>query len=212
MLIPTGFNKLPSDESCYNGVVVMGAVVGQIASALAQLSNVKALGEAHYQVSHTLYGKNGYGSTVGGTISAEVLDVYKSDREYHFLYQSTPLSTRLAVLFKYSAYENASVTPYVKIRIRSTSGNSYSGTILDEGIQFDSGLHLQDDRESLEVRTAFTGCELIDAPTNTSFEPPRPLYVPSANRGELLNIEVLIASVALSSIHIYDIYEAEVTP
>jgi len=38
------------------------------------------------------------------------------------------------------------------------------------------------------------------------------LFVPSANRGELLNVQILLASVALSSVHIYDIYEAEVTP
>ena len=213
MLIPTGFAKLPNDESCYNGVVLMGGVVGQISSGLAQLSNVKSLGESHFQVNHSLWGQTGFGSSTGGNGGLFVLASYKSDREYNFLYQSTPLSTRLAIVFKYAAFENASIVPYVKIKLRSTAGNSYSGTVLDEGIEFESGVHIEDSyRQYVAAREAFTGCELIDAPTNLVYDPPRPLFVPSANRGELLNVQILLASVALSSVHIYDIYEAEVTP
>jgi len=211
MLIPSSMNRLPNVESCFNGQIVMGATVGQIASGLAQLSNVKALGEAHYQVSHSLYGFNGTGSDVGGLTQLEVLDIYKSDREYNFLYQSTPLSSRLAILFKYTAYSET-YTPTVKIKLRNTSGNSYSGTTLDEGVQFDDGVHLQSNRQSTEVRQSFTGCELIAAPSSLSYDPPRPLFVPTANRGELLNIQFNITAVALSSVHIYDIYEPEVSP
>jgi len=61
------------------------------------------------------------------------------------------------------------------------------------------------------LQMSFTGCELIDAPSSASFDFPRPLYVPSANRGELLNIQFNVTAVALSSVHIYDIYEPEVT-
>jgi len=210
MLIPTSMNKLPNVESCFNGELVMGATVGQIASSLAQLSRVKCLDEAHYPVSHSLFAFSGAGSDIGGLTQLPVLDVYKSDREYNFPYQSSPLSTRLAVLFKYTSYSET-YTPNVKIKLRATGSNSFSGTILDNGIEFEDGIYLQSNRESLELQMSFTGCELIDAPSSASFDFPRPLYVPSANRGELLNIQFNVTAVALSSVHIYDIYEPEVT-
>ena len=50
MLIPSGFAKLPNKESCYNNQIVFGGTVGQLASSLAQLSNCKFLGEAHYHI------------------------------------------------------------------------------------------------------------------------------------------------------------------
>jgi len=211
MLIPTSFGKLPEPQGCYNGQIVMGTTLGQISSALAQLAHVKTLGEAHYQVSHSLYGSNGFASNIGGTIFTEVTDIYKLDREYNFLYQSTQLSTRLAVLFNYSAYSD-SLTPNVKIILRDTASNSYSGTILDNGVEFEIDLHLQTNRQDLDPRSAFTGCELIDAPVSSGYDFPRPLYVPLAKRGELLNIQFLTTAVALSSVHIYDVYEPEVTP
>jgi len=213
MLIPTSFNRLPSNEGCHNGQIVMGTTLGQISNGLAQVSNVKALGEAHYQVSHSLYGNNGFGSLIGGTNQVEVLSTYKVDREYNFLYQSTHLSNQLAVLIKYNAYdENTSLTPDLKIVLRDTASNSYSGTILDNGVRFQVGLHLQTNYQDLNARQIFTGCQQIDAPTSASYDFPRPLFVPSGNRGDLLNVQVLTTSVALISVHIYDIYIPEVTP
>jgi hypothetical protein len=127
MLIPTSFNRLPSDEGCHNGQIVMGTTLGQISNGLAQISNVKALAEAHYQVSHSIYGVSGFGSNVGGTTQVEVLSAYKLDREYNFLYQSTHLSNQLAIIIRYNAYDtNTSQTPDVKVRLRDTASNSYS--------------------------------------------------------------------------------------
>jgi len=57
-----------------------------------------------------------------------------------------------------------------------------------------------------------TGAELMAAPTNTSPEAPRPLFVPVANRGELLNISMEATQVIPLSVHIYDLFLAEVTP
>ena len=213
MLIPTSFNRLPSDEGCHNGQIVMGTTLGQISNGLAQISNVKALAEAHYQVSHSRYGINGFGSAIGGTTQVEVLNAYKSDREYNFLYQSTHLSHQLAIIIRYNAYDdNTSLTPDLKIRLRDTASNSYAGTLLDYGIRFQDGLHLQTNPDDLQSRQIFTGCQTIAAPSGSAYDFPRPLYVPSANRGELLNIQVLLTSVALISVHIYDIYQPEVTP
>jgi len=210
MLIPTSYQKLPNVESCHNGAVVMGGVVGQLASALAQLSNTKFLAEAHYQVSHSIYGRYGYGSSTGGISSVQPLSTYKS-KKYYFLYQSSSFSSHLAINLQYSA-NTLDDTPNLKVKLLPSTGSSYYNTPIDYGIEFTNNNQIESDLTGAEiVRTLFTGCELIEAPTNTTPDPPRPLYIPSGNRGELLIIEVELTAVALASIHIYDIYKAEVT-
>lgn len=212
MLIPTGFVKLPSVDGCYNGEVVMGGTVTQMASGLAQLTHCKFLGEAHYQVGHSTY-YEGYSATYKTGTRTSNSGVIKSNYksyEYSFLYQSTVRSERLALLITYAAQRDASI-PDIICKLRATGSNSYTGTILDNGIQF---INLSAHRNSTAPdEVAFTGCALIDAPTNASPTTlVRPLYVPSANRGELLNISVTVNDVAISGFHIYDVYEVEVTP
>ena len=211
MLIPTAFVKLPDESGCYNGEVVMGGTVSQMASALAQLSHCKFLGEAHYQVSHTTYGAwspiNGTGSRLH--VLAQVRSQYKG-YEYNFLYQSTAVSSKLAFLFSYAG-ERGADEPSVKVEARSTASNSYTGTVLDYGVEFTNleanGYNFSPDS------FAFSGTVLNYTPSNTTPDLIiRPLFIPSANRGELLNIKVTVQDVALSGVHIYDVYEVEVTP
>jgi hypothetical protein len=212
MLIPTSFIKLPSVNGCYNNNVVMGGTATQLAAGLAQLSHCKFLGEAHYQVGHSTY-YEGYSAIfkTGARLSNSgvIKSNYKS-YEYNFLYQSTARSVRLALLITYAAQRDTSIPDIICV-LRSTAGNTYTGTILDEGIQFLNLSAHQSQTAPDEV--AFTGCTLIDAPTNvTPTAVVRPLYVPSLNRGELLNINVTVNDVAISGVHIYDVFEVEVTP
>ena len=217
MLIPSAFRKLPNESGCHNGQLVMGGNVSQMASALAQLSHCKFLGEAHYQVSHSTYstewGSEQYGARLH--TATRVLKSY-SGYDYHFLYQSTALSERLAIVLVYGSDYLAS-TPSIIAELRATGSNSYSGTVLDHGIKWSAPNHL----ESVNVpfgdalppdSWAFSGTRKISTPSNTSPDSPRPLYVPSANRGDLLNIKITISSVSLTAVHIYDLYELEVTP
>lgn len=211
MLIPTGFIKLPSVDGCYNGEVVMGGTATQLANGLAQLSHCKFLGEAHYQVSHSTYG--GW-SGVYGTGSrlhnyGVIRSAYKG-YDYNFLYQSTALSERLAILISYAG-KTGSSNPDIQCQLRSTAGNSFTGTIIDQGIKF-TDLSTQGYSYAPD-EFIFSGTQLIGAPTNVS--PTvliRPLYVPPANRGQLLNISVTVNDVAISGFHIYDCFEVEVTP
>ena len=71
MLIPSAFRKLPNEKGCYNGQVVMGSNVAQMASALAQLSHCKFLGEAHYQISHSTYSTDWGAEQYGARVLAE---------------------------------------------------------------------------------------------------------------------------------------------
>ena len=217
MLIPSAFRKLPNKAGCFNGQLVMGGNVAQMASALAQLSHCKFLGEAHYQISHSTYstewGSEQYGARLH--TATRVLKGY-SGQDYHFLYQSTALSERLAIILVYGS-DYIAGTPVITAQLRATGSNSYSGTILDYGIEWTAPHQL----ESVNVpfgdalppdSWAFSGTRKINAPTNTVPENPRPLYVPSANRGDLLNIKITISNVSLTAVHIYDLYELEVTP
>lgn len=215
MLVPSSYRTLPNQTGCFNGQLVMGGNVAQMASALSQLSHCKFLGEAHYQVSHSTYspswGTEKYGARLA--TATRVLKSY-SGYEYNFLYQSTALSERLALLFVYgSDYQAAAVSVIAKVL--DTTSNSYNGTVLDHGVQFTAPEHL----DAFDVpfgdamptdAWAFTGARNIDAPTNTTPENPRPLYVPSANRGELLNIKITVSSLSLTAVHIYDLYQVEV--
>ena len=206
MLIPTGFSKLPSAEGCYNNQILFGGTVAQMASAAAQLSNCKFLGQAHYHIGQEVL------AAVGGMVSfaTGTSGSVKVARTYNFLYQSTPLSSHLALLIQYRASNFESTNVNMKASLRSTASNSYTGTVLDYGIEFEEGLDLQHDQDQLA--TAFTGSELINAPTNTLPDPVRPLYVPSANRGDLLNVVIETTQMLPITIHIYDLLIPEVTP
>jgi len=220
MLIPSSYRQMPAEQGCYNNQLVMGGSLSQMASALAQLSHCKFLGEAHYQVAHstysTLWGAENYGSRLtGGT---RVRSTYKT-YEYNFLYQSTALSERLALLMAYGAdYSAGSV--FIKAEVRATGSNSYNGTVLDYGIEFTAPTYLTALSTPLgeavpSDQWAFTGCRSIAVGNPLITDPldrPRPLVIPSANRGELLNIKITVNSLSLVALHIYDVYQLQVTP
>ncbi len=205
MLIPTAFAKLPALESCHNNEIVFGGTVGQMANALAQLTNCKFLGEAHYhigqQVLPAIGGMINFGYGISGSIT--------SSNTYNILYQSTALSSHLAIIVQYRASNFELGSVYLNVSLRNTASNSYTGTILDYGMRFLEGVDLENTRDELSV--AFTGTTQIEAPTNTTPEGPRPLFVPSANRGELLNIVVESSLLLPATIHVYDVLIPEVS-
>lgn len=205
MLIPTGFQTLPSKEGCFNNQILFGGSVSQMANAAAQLSNCKSLGQAHYHVGQTIL------PAIGGGISyaADPSNATKINRTYNFLYQSTPLSSQLVLLVQYVASHFIATTVSIEMKLRATASNSYTGTVLDHGVRFEEGVDLI---HSGEIGLAFTGTEIISQPSNTSPEPPRTLYVPTANRGELLNVAITSTQALPITIHIYDLLIPTVTP
>ena len=203
MLIPTTMQRLPSETGCYNGVLLFGGAVSQMASALAQLTRVKFLGEAHYYTGREV------GQRGGRAYIAET-GAFKSTTVSSYLYQSTPMSSHLGVIVQYAAANFEPTLPVsIALKLRDTAGNSYTGTVLDVGCKFtevdlDAGWGV--------ALTAFTGTELISAPSNPTPDPPRSLFVPSANRGQVLNLEVTTTFSVILGGHIYDLLDPEVTP
>lgn len=204
MLIPSSFQRLPSVTGCFNGQMMFGGAVAQMASATAQLTRVKFLGEAHYYVGREVLAAR------GGRTRVVEPNVFKATTATNYLYQSTPLSSHLGILIQYvSANFFAGFDVSVDIELRDTASNSYTGTILDVGCSF-TEVDLESDPNDMKI--AFTGAQLIEAPTNVIPEPPRPIYVPSANRGELLNLVLTTNNMVILGVHIYDIFNPEVTP
>jgi len=206
MLIPTGYAKLPSVDGCYNNQILFGGTVSQLSSAISQLSNCKFLNEAHYhlgqQVNPPIGGMIALGLGPSGSV--------KESATYNFLYQTSPLSSHIALIIQYRAHNFEFGSVFIGVDLRATGSNSYTGTMLDYGIRFEEGVDLEHDRDNLSQ--AFTGGELISAPTNTTPEPPRPLYVPSANRGELVNLVIETSQALIATVHIYDLLIPQVTP
>ncbi|MGA1718193.1 MAG: hypothetical protein ACO4AA_02330 [Aquiluna sp.] len=209
MLIPTSFQRLPNVSGCYNGQLLFGGAIAQMASAAAQLTRVKFLGEAHYNINRGV-GTDVVGTLIGGRFRIIEPNAFKATTTNHYLYQSTPISSHLGIIIQYvSANFAAGANVSIELELRDTASNSYSGTTLDVGCRF-TEVDLQSDPNTL--LTTFTGADLIAAPSNVTPDPPRVLYVPSANRGELLNVAVTTNNLVVLGLHIYDIYDPEVTP
>ena len=194
---------MPATASCFNGAQLFGGALSQMGSALAQLTRVKFLHEAHYYVGRSVV------STEGGRRYLYSSGELKGQTAYNFLYQSSSVTSHLALLIKYTAANFEFTTVSIKAELRDTALNSYTGTVLDVGCEFtevDMSSAVQ------TVSTAFTGCELITAPTNVNPEPPRVLYVPPANRGQLLNVVITTTQAIPLYVSIYDVFQVEVTP
>ncbi len=203
MLIPSAFQQLPSPQGCFNGRLLFGGAVSQMASALAQMTRAKALSEAHYHIGQSVI------DAVGGRKSLGEVEKTGQDT-FNFLHQPTPASSHLAVIIQYQSKNfRDATTAFIDVELRDTTGNSYTGTVLDVGIRF-SEVELEGVAQVLNV--ASTGAELIVSPTNTSADSPRPLFIPTANRGELLNVKIVTDQIELQSVHIYDLFIPEVTP
>jgi len=204
MLVPSSFQRLPSVVGCYNGQPLFGGAVSQMASALAQLQRSKFLGEAHYQVEREVL------SGQGGRTRVVAPGDIKSSQVYNFLYQSKAQTSHLCLLIQYTAVNfDFAASVSLSAELRDTAGNSYTGTIIDVGTKF-TETELRGDAN--DINEAFTGCSEIPVPTNVVPDPPRPLYVPTANRGQLLNVVVTGQQLLPLSVHIYDVFLPEVTP
>ena len=202
MLIPSAYQQLPSTQGCFNGRLLFGGAVSQMASALAQMTRAKALSEAHYHV----------GSSVTTAVKGRdrLGPIEKTGQDtLNFLHQTTPITSHLGIILQYQSVNFRNTTAFIDVELRDTASDSYTGTVLDVGVRF-SEIELEGVVQQL--LTATTGAQLIDAPSNVTPDAPRSLYVPSANRGDLLNVVITVDQVKLHTVHIYDLFIPEETP
>lgn len=210
MLIQTAYSSLPSPEACHNGVALMGGVTSQMASSLAQLSHAKFRGHAVYWVGvdNGSDGSGGYRSAVRTRASTRL----KTSNEYTFFYRTTPITEWVIISITHIPYYQSD--GYVDVVLKDMSL-----TTIDNGIRFISstgGLQVVEANSAAPV-TSSTGpgtpAQRTSAPTNpTPTSTLRPLYVPLANRGDLLRIEVDSTYISLRRLEAFDLYQASVTP
>ena len=203
MLIPSAYQKLPSTRGCFNGRMLFGGTVSQMASALAQMTRAKALSEAHYYVGSLVL------NSTGGRRRLGVIEKSGQDT-LNFLHQPTPITSHLGVILQYSSNNfRSATTAFIDVELRDTASSSYTGSVIDVGIRF-SEIELEP--SPVDLRTASTGAQLISAPSNPTPDSPRPLFIPVSNRGELLNVVITVDQVKLHTVHIYDLFVPEETP
>ena len=203
MLIPTAYQQLPDQSGCYNGRLLFGGTAAQIAASLAQMTHVKLLNHAFYYVGRLVAAAEGGRRYIHN-------NELKGATTYNFIYQSSPLSSHLALFVKYVSSNFNATTVLLDAKLRNTTSNSYTGAVLDVGIRFSES---QLDSGPNTIHTAFTGCEMAAAPSNVyAPDPPRPLYVPVSNRGEALNIVITTTQLIPLTVEIYDVYAPEVDP
>lgn len=211
MLIPTSFQPLANEKSVYMGVTVMGGVVSQFAAALAMLSHCKFLGFAHYTIAKSTRTVASASIVLRTNWSGTTTGLNKTNKFYTFFFGSTALSEWIGVIFQYVATKESSTnSPVITFRVKDLSG-----TLLSKSVRFSYPSHLnmtiEGDRDF--PRTAATGATFYGVPSGTSgFDDPRPLYIPAANRGDMLLLEVEVNECDLVSVSFFDLYQPSVTP
>ena len=214
MLIPASYQPLPDVSTCHNESLVFGGVIAQCANSSAMLTHVKCRARAHYPIMHTTY-INATAPTIG-VMGADLLGSvgsFKRDKGYtesnSFFYASSPLSEYLGIDLKVSATLFDSAEPKVTLVLHRES----TGAIIDNGIEFNHiDLNVQAINQQAQSSRASTLYDIsANAPTNTTPDKPRPLYVPNSDRGEVLYISATTTACILRSITIYDLYDPEVS-
>ena len=210
MLVPSSFQPLVSENSCFMGVSVMGGVVNQFAQSLVMMSHCKFLGSAHYTIAKDTH-DNSTNTTIFTNWNGAPKGLNKLNKVYQFFFASTQLSEFVGVIFQYVATRESSTNdPSIRFGV-----HNLAGTLLSKRVLFEFPQHLQmSDTTVQEVPyTATSGAIFYEAPTGTSgTDEPRPLFIPSANRGDMLIIEVEVTDCDLVQLDIFDLYQPEVTP
>ena len=199
MLTPSSPQTLPALSTCDQGRLVAGSTVAQIAIGALNLASVKMLGEAHYHLQRT---------TVGFAASLfEINQIIEKGHEetWQLLYATTPLTEWIWFSVVYSASTAQDDTPTLQISLKSVVSGAIDGTI-DAGCVLNYYLETEDMPQSNPTRLS-SGWALTRPPSGSSSYVPRPLYVPQAYRGQVICVRIAAASVAVTALHLIDIYQ-----
>ena len=199
MLTPSTPATLPSVRTCDAGRLVAGSTAAQIAIGALNLAAVKMLGEAHYHLQRP---------TVGIAASLfEVNQIIEKGHEetWQLLYATTPLTEWIWFEVAYSASTALDDTPTLQVSLKSVVGGAIDGTI-DAGCVLDFYLETEDRPQSNPTRLS-SGWSLTRNPNGSSSSVPRPLYLPEAYRGQVVCVRITAAAVAVTALHLIDIYQ-----
>ena len=189
-------------ETIKTAVPVTGGGVDQTLNQVNQLAGVKILGSTHCNVISD--------QLTAAYVSDDPVDrgryiVNSSSAEDHRIFISTSgLSTHLAYVLKFSAVGYSATHPSI-----SASLFDFSNTLIDIGCVFTAPQHIeQNGAESTStLQQTFSGFELYDPPSGGYGAPtqPRPLYIPLANRGDVLILRLTTSGAVMVSVDIMEV-------
>lgn len=206
MLIPSALIPTPPPNTTHIGTVVMGGVVSQLASSVAQLTHNKFLGHGYYYLGQDT------GLSGAGFRRASYTNTYSTEgkftQTFRCIYNSTALSDWLPFRMTYIPHDET--ISQVDVSLMNWGATS----TLDHGVRFEGGLSLNAVNNTrytpLNISSGFSG---TTAPTNTSPTTSiRPLYLPQANRGQVIQVLIEATNIRLLSFEISDRYNVEVAP
>ena len=205
MLIESGFLDLPPKQSFNNGVALMGGPVFRLISSLNQLAYVKCINHAYYHISRNTYSFQLGLNNRGAQFKTKHFVESKGTQSHNFLLASLPHSVHLALVLRYasSAITNTQ-SPLIEVALKDGT------TLIDAGIKFEYPLSLNQLGSSgwSRVLKISTGSNFED-PAGGSYSSqtsPRPLFIPTSSRGNVLNIETTVQDCNLLSIDVFEIY------
>lgn len=214
MATPTNFQPLPLPQACHNGVITMGAPVAQMAMGLKTLNQVAFRSAGYYHVGRSTwqdwnsinYAK---GATFGGYANIPAKGYLD---EFDLFYFSLPTSQWIGMEIIYGAASSnpsALSGPYILAELYEISGGSIS-TKIDEGIRYNypDQLQILQRGQLTGLARVNTGSRLYTFPSGGLSAPtsPRPLYIPSANRGDELVVKITAREVIIYAVHLFDIF------
>ena len=215
MTTPVNFQPLPSQRAAYNGVITLGAPVAQMALGLKQLNQVKFRSAAYYHVGHSTYSPAFTTPYKKAAISRGYVPnpVKGASEEFDFFYFSQPTSQWVGCEIVYGVSsvdpDNDLNGPKITLELYEISGGAI-GSKIDEGCEFTYPTHLQSVTRGASTGLARvnTGSRLFTFPSGGLSAPtfPRPLYIPSANRGDELAVRVTADEVVLYAVHLFDLF------
>lgn len=202
----TIYPVFPAVEATRYLVPVQADTLASIAQQILHLLGWR--GRIH-SPGHVAYQQSG-GVTIEGTSPSGVADTVR-----HW-FQSTPYTTHVLLVFNYQAYA-ASGSQYIRAKLDDlTLASTIDGGC--EWSQNNGRLNIERDRDEqfgangyrYPIRVAHTGVRLEDSPAVTPSRP-RPLFVPAASRGNLIEVEWSTNNARLHDFAVIEMFEPEVS-
>jgi len=188
MTLIRSYQPYLNKKTVKTGVPVVGGAVGQLMASTNQLSKCKVLNRTHISLLYEYFGLNGQ------ALEVDVFGFSFTQADpLNFFIPTSPEATHLAIIFRYYGQSNSDKNiDNVDIKVELFDSSS---TLIDIGMDFDYASHLQLSGSGLfaiNVQESFTGADQYEPPSGgySARTTPRPLYIPSANRGENLLIKV----------------------
>lgn len=203
MTVIRSYQPYVNNKTCKTGVPVMAGILNQMMASTTQLDKVKVLNRTHVT---TLYNYVDYG---GNSVESDITGFNFSSTDPLYVFVPTsPEVSHIALIIKYYTV----VTDIKSLQSSQLTVQAFdsAGSSIDIGMDFKWGEHLTFEGAglfTLNTVEAFTGTEQYEPPSGgyLSRTTPRPIYVPSANRGNNIYIKFTNPYIVIAGVDILEL-------